>query len=199
MQVAFAQSNLAGRAKTWALSLKLHDSFVFRSLEVFKSLFRQTFELPQAEFRARFELLKLKQGKRNVHSYIQYIRHLTSCITSNPPNEQTLITSFMQDLTDGPVRTYLFRLEFYTLKEVIRVAKQEDFSVKQAHVSSTPIVPRGDRKAEAQNRWTSVTLRVKAFALPIMRNCRDAIGVKIRALWIRMQCPERGNTNHRKQ
>ena len=42
----------------------------------------------------------------------------------------------MQGLTDGPVRTYLFRLEFYTLEEAIRVAKQEDFSVKQAHVSS---------------------------------------------------------------
>ena len=47
----------------------------------------------------------------------------------------------MQDLTDGPVRTYLFRLEFDTLKEVIRVAKQEDFSVKQAHVSSNSYRP----------------------------------------------------------
>ena len=39
MQIAFAQSNLAGRAKTWALGLKLHDPYVFGSLEVFKSLF----------------------------------------------------------------------------------------------------------------------------------------------------------------
>ena len=102
MQVAFAQSNLAGRAKTWALDLKLHDPFVFGSLEVFKSLIRQTFEPPRAEFRASSELT---QGKRDVHSYIQYIRHLTSCITSNPPNEQTFITLFMQGLTDGPVRS----------------------------------------------------------------------------------------------
>ena len=29
MQIAFAQSNLAGRAKTWALGLKLHDPYVF--------------------------------------------------------------------------------------------------------------------------------------------------------------------------
>uniref|UniRef100_A0AAV1UV83 Uncharacterized protein n=1 Tax=Peronospora matthiolae TaxID=2874970 RepID=A0AAV1UV83_9STRA len=36
MQVAFAQSNLAGRAKTWALGLKLHDPYAFGSLEVFK-------------------------------------------------------------------------------------------------------------------------------------------------------------------
>uniref|UniRef100_A0AAV1UDP8 Uncharacterized protein n=1 Tax=Peronospora matthiolae TaxID=2874970 RepID=A0AAV1UDP8_9STRA len=42
MRVAFAQSNLAGRAKTWALGLKLHDPYAFGSLEVFKSRLRQT-------------------------------------------------------------------------------------------------------------------------------------------------------------
>ena len=68
MQVAFAQSKLAGRAKTWALGLKLHDPYVFGSLEVFKTRLRQTFEPPRDEFRARSELLKLKQGKRNVHA-----------------------------------------------------------------------------------------------------------------------------------
>ena len=62
MQIAFAQSNLAGRAKTWALGLKLHDPYVFGSLEVFKSLLRQTFEPPRAEFRARSKLLRIKQG-----------------------------------------------------------------------------------------------------------------------------------------
>ena len=67
MQIAFAQSNLAGRAKTWALGLKLHDPYVFGSLEVFKSLLRQTFEPLRAEFRARSELLRIKQGKRDVH------------------------------------------------------------------------------------------------------------------------------------
>ena len=34
----------------------------------------------------------------------------------------------MQGLTDVPVKTYLFRLEFNTLKEAIRVEEQEDFS-----------------------------------------------------------------------
>uniref|UniRef100_A0AAV1V7A1 Retrotransposon gag domain-containing protein n=1 Tax=Peronospora matthiolae TaxID=2874970 RepID=A0AAV1V7A1_9STRA len=69
MQVSFDQSNLAGRAKTWALGLKLHDPYAFESLEVFKSRSRQTFEPPRAEFRARTELLKLKQGERDVHAY----------------------------------------------------------------------------------------------------------------------------------
>ena len=47
----------------------------------------------------------------------------------------------MQGLTDGSVRTYLFRLEFDTLGETFRVVEQEDFSVKQAHVSSSSYRP----------------------------------------------------------
>ena len=66
MQVAFAQLNLAGRVKTWALGLKLHDPFVFGSLYVVISLLRQTFKPPRDEFKDRSELLKLKQDKRDV-------------------------------------------------------------------------------------------------------------------------------------
>ena len=95
MQVASAQSNLAGRAKTWALGLKLHDPYVFGSLEVFKMRLKQTFEPPRAEFRARSELLKLKQGKPDVHAYAQHIRLLASSMTTDPVHEQTLITVFM--------------------------------------------------------------------------------------------------------
>ena len=40
------------------------------------------------------------------------------------------------------------------------------------------IVPRGDRRMEAQNLWTSVKLRMKALALPITRNWRDTVDVK---------------------
>ena len=47
----------------------------------------------------------------------------------------------MQGLTDGPVKTYLFRMEFNTLEEAIRVAEQEDFSVKQAHTNSNSYRP----------------------------------------------------------
>uniref|UniRef100_A0AAV1UF69 CCHC-type domain-containing protein n=1 Tax=Peronospora matthiolae TaxID=2874970 RepID=A0AAV1UF69_9STRA len=118
MQVAFAQSNLAGRAKTWALGLKLHDPYAFGSLEVFKSRLRQTFEPPRAEFRARTELLKLKQ-------------------VTPPVDEHTLVSVFMQGLADGPVKTHLFRLELDSLKQAISIAEQEDFSLRQARASST--------------------------------------------------------------
>uniref|UniRef100_A0AAV1T342 Retrotransposon gag domain-containing protein n=2 Tax=Peronospora matthiolae TaxID=2874970 RepID=A0AAV1T342_9STRA len=40
MQVTFALSNLTGRAKTWALGLKLHDPNVFESLETFQDRLR---------------------------------------------------------------------------------------------------------------------------------------------------------------
>uniref|UniRef100_A0AAV1VL08 Retrotransposon gag domain-containing protein n=1 Tax=Peronospora matthiolae TaxID=2874970 RepID=A0AAV1VL08_9STRA len=69
MQVTFALPNLTGRAKTWALGLKLHDPNVFESLEILKSRLKETFEPPRAEFRARSTLLRLKQGKREVHNY----------------------------------------------------------------------------------------------------------------------------------
>ena len=60
MQLAFAESNLSGRARTWALNLQLHDPNVFGSLAVFKTLLSQTFEPPRAEFRAFSELLNIK-------------------------------------------------------------------------------------------------------------------------------------------
>ena len=76
MKVTFAMSNLAGRAKDWALGQKLHDSYVFESCEVFKTWLRQSFEPSHAEFRAQAELLDIKQGKRDVHAYAQHVRYL---------------------------------------------------------------------------------------------------------------------------
>ena len=81
------------------------------------------------------ELLKLKQGKRDVHAYAQHIRLLASSIVANPVHEHTLITVFMQRLADGPVRNHLFRLELDTLEQAISVSEQGDFSMRQAHAS----------------------------------------------------------------
>ena len=83
---------------------------MFGSLEVIKTRLIQTFKQPRAEFRARSELLKLNQGKRDVHAYAQHIRLLATCITTNPVHEHTLITVFMQGIADGPVKIHLFRM-----------------------------------------------------------------------------------------
>uniref|UniRef100_A0AAV1TKW3 Retrotransposon gag domain-containing protein n=1 Tax=Peronospora matthiolae TaxID=2874970 RepID=A0AAV1TKW3_9STRA len=76
MQVTFALSNLTGRAKTWALGLKLHLKNVFESLKILKSRLKETFEPPRAEFRARYAPLELNQGKRDVRAYAQHPRYL---------------------------------------------------------------------------------------------------------------------------
>ncbi|CAI5711096.1 unnamed protein product [Peronospora effusa] len=136
MKVKFAMSNLAGRAKAWALGLKLHDPYVFPTYDVFKARLKHTFEPPRAEFRARAELLDLKQGKRDIHAYAQHVRYLVSCIVLNPIDEHTQVTVFIKGLTDGPVKTHLFRLELESLDQAISAAEQEDFSLQQAHVHS---------------------------------------------------------------
>uniref|UniRef100_A0AAV1UF89 Retrotransposon gag domain-containing protein n=1 Tax=Peronospora matthiolae TaxID=2874970 RepID=A0AAV1UF89_9STRA len=112
MQVTISLSNLTGRAKTWALGLKLHDPNVFESLEILKARLKEKFEPPRAEFRARSALLKLKQGKRDVHAYAQHLRYLSSSVTENPVDEHTLINVFIYGLVDGPMKTYMFREDF---------------------------------------------------------------------------------------
>ena len=43
---------------------------------------------------------------------------------------------FIKGLTDGPVKTHLFRLELESLDQAISAAEQEDFRLQQAHVHS---------------------------------------------------------------
>ena len=147
MKIKFGMSHLGGRARAWALGLKLHDSNVFESLDDFKSRLRDSFEPPRAEFRVRSELLDLKQGKRDLHAYAQHMRYLVSCIVSAPISEVMKIHIFLKGLTDGPVRTYLFRLELRTLEEAISIAEQEDFSAREARA-----VPNSHRLQRRQER-----------------------------------------------
>ena len=132
MQVTFSLSNLTGRAKVWAIGHKLQNPPTFGSLNILKSRLRETFEPPRADSRARSALLRLKQGKRDVHGYAQHLRHLASCVTEHPVNEYTLIDTFLHGLADGPVRTYMFREEFHTLNQAIAYAEQEDYSLRQS-------------------------------------------------------------------
>ena len=93
----------------------MSDPYALQSLEAFKTRLKQSFEPPRAEFRARSELLKFKQGKRDVHAYAQHIRPLASSITANSVHEHTFIYVFSQGVADGPVRKHLFRLELDNL------------------------------------------------------------------------------------
>ena len=144
IQVAFAKSNLSGRARTWALNLQLHDPKVFESLVVFKTLLSQTFEPPRAEFRTLSELLKTKQSTCDVHVYAQHVRYLASCMVANAISEFVLITIFLQGLIDGPVRNHVFCIKLKSLEESITTAVQEDFSVRQLTLAWTYIVLRDE-------------------------------------------------------
>uniref|UniRef100_A0AAV1U2D6 Retrotransposon gag domain-containing protein n=1 Tax=Peronospora matthiolae TaxID=2874970 RepID=A0AAV1U2D6_9STRA len=146
MQVAFALSNLTGRANTWALGLKLHNQNVLESLETLEYRLKETFEPPRAEFRARSALLRLKQGKRDVHTYAQHLRCLASIVTEYPVDEHTLINVFIYGLVDGPVKAYMFREDFHTLEKAIEHAEQENFSMRQSQANSSNYRPTRRKK-----------------------------------------------------
>ena len=130
MPIAFAKSNLSGRARTWALNLQLKDPKVFGSFAAFKALLSQSFEPPRAECGNLTELLKVKQGKRDVHTYDQHVRYLASIMVANPISDFALITAFLLGLTDGPVSSHLLRIELNSLEEAITTALQGEFNVR---------------------------------------------------------------------
>lgn len=132
LQVLFAMSNLAGRAKSWAYGKRLAEPTCFATLNDLKLGLKRAFEPPQSEFRSRAEFLKLRQGRQDLHTYAQRARYLVSCILENPIDMETQVVTFMSGLDDGPIRNQLFREYPNTLEEAIERAMQEEFSIKQA-------------------------------------------------------------------
>jgi hypothetical protein len=129
---AFAISCLGGRAKQWALGMRLANPDCFPSYLAFKKALRETFEPPKNEFRARSQFLQIKQDKKDLHAYVQEVRYLVSCIVSEPVDNATQVSVFLNGLKDGPVRRQLFRDFPSTLEEAITIALQEEFSARQA-------------------------------------------------------------------
>ena len=148
LKVSFVISKLDGPARNWAEGCQLADPKVFRTYKELKESLMETFQPPKSEFRARAEYLDIRQGKLDVHEYVQVARDLISCIVMDPMDEATKVTTFMKGLKDGPVRTQLFRVYPETLEEAISLEIQEDFSLKQATGSRTklPEVPASSRK-----------------------------------------------------
>lgn len=170
-KIAFAMSNLRGRAKDWAFGCKMRDNDCFKSYNHFVGTLKAAFEPPKTEFRLKAQLLAIKQGNKNLYDYVQKIRFLVAGITSNPVDEDTLVSIFLQGLKDGPVRTQLFRVYPDTLEEAISVALQEEFSRTQAmrhNMMATPRPPPRDpmamdlSTAEAQRKSVDKS-RVECF------------------------------------
>ncbi|POM75431.1 Gag protein [Phytophthora palmivora] len=115
LRVAFALSNLGGRAKTWAAAF-----------------------LPaNYEYRQRSRFLAYKQGKRELHEYVQEMRVLAASLVGNPLPEHIKVTVFMDGLNVGPSRTQLFRVHANTIEEAIQIALQEEYSNRQARTPTS--------------------------------------------------------------
>ncbi|POM80114.1 Gag protein [Phytophthora palmivora] len=76
------------------------------------------------EYRQRSRFLACKQGKRELHEYIQEMRVIAASLVGNPLPEHNIVTAFMDGLKVGPSRTQLFRVHANTMEEAIQIALQ---------------------------------------------------------------------------
>ena len=132
LQVAFGMSKLGGLAKSWAFGKRLADPKCFPTFKSFKEELEDAFQPPKCEFRQRARFLAIKQGKRDLHDYVQEARYLVASIVQNPVDDATQVSVFLNGLAEGPVRTQMFREYPDDLEEAITKSLQEDFSQKQA-------------------------------------------------------------------
>ncbi|POM63923.1 Gag protein, partial [Phytophthora palmivora] len=109
LRVAFALSNLGGRAKTWAYTREATTLGCFTSWAQLCQQLRAAFLPANYEYRQRSRFLACKQGKRELHEYIQEMRVLAASLVGNPLPEHIKVTVFMDGLKVGPSRTQLFR------------------------------------------------------------------------------------------
>ncbi|RAW19896.1 hypothetical protein PC110_g23662 [Phytophthora cactorum] len=77
LRVAFALSNLSGRAKSWAYTREATTPGCFASWSQLCKQFRTAFLPANYEYRHRSRFLSCKQGKRELHEYIQEMRDFT--------------------------------------------------------------------------------------------------------------------------
>ena len=150
-KIGFAISQLGGRAKDWALGLKLTDPNCFPDYATFKQKLRATFEPTQHELRARSDFLALRQGTSNLHDYIQHLRFLISCCVDTPIDSQTQITRFMTGLASGPIRDEVYRHEYTTLDEAVRKALETEFRVRRSNYDLNRSTSRGRANGRQHN------------------------------------------------
>ncbi|KAG3054860.1 hypothetical protein PI125_g25798 [Phytophthora idaei] len=135
--VAFALSNLSGRAKSWAYTREAITPGCFASWTQLCEQLRAAFLPAKYEYRQRSRFLSCKQGKRELHEYIQEMRELTASLVGNPLHEHIKVTVLMDGLRVGPARTQLFRVQASTLEEAIQVVLQEEYSHRQARTPAS--------------------------------------------------------------
>lgn len=138
-KVVFALSQLGGNARAWGYNLILADQNAFPDYETFKEKIAQEFEPPRTLQRAISEFLELSQGKRSLHEYIQRMRYLISCASSDPPSESVKVSHFMRGLRSGYVRDEVYRLGPETFDAAVHYALDAEFNFRQQRADFHPI------------------------------------------------------------
>ncbi|POM67492.1 Gag protein [Phytophthora palmivora] len=137
LRVAFALSNLGGRAETWAYTREATTPGCFTTWAQLCQQLRAAFLPANYEYRQRSRFLACKQGKRELHEYIQEMRVLAASLVGNRLPEHIKVTVFMDGLKVGPSRTQLFRVHANTMEEAIQNGLQEEYSPRQARTPTS--------------------------------------------------------------
>ncbi|POM63381.1 Gag protein [Phytophthora palmivora] len=130
LRIAFALSNMGGRSKTWAYTREATTPGCFTTWAQLCQQLRAAFLPANYEYRQRSRFLACKQGKRELHEYIQEMQGTPYLNTSR-------VTVFMDGLKVGPSRTQLFRVHANTMEEAIQIALQEEYSHRQARTPTS--------------------------------------------------------------
>ncbi|GMF49282.1 unnamed protein product [Phytophthora fragariaefolia] len=85
-QVAFALSNLRGRARAWAMARETSSPGYFTPSAFMEQELRSTFLLANVAYRHRSSFLRRKQGKRSLQGYIMELQNLEAAMASAPPS-----------------------------------------------------------------------------------------------------------------
>lgn len=131
-QVAFALSNLGGRARAWAMARETSSPGYFTSWSFMEQELRSTFLLANVAYRYRSLFLRCKQGKRTLQDYVMELQNLEAAMAGAPLSEDVKVTVFMDGVRPGAVRTELFRRQPKTFNDAVHIAMLEDHCVRSA-------------------------------------------------------------------
>uniref|UniRef100_H3GDV1 Integrase catalytic domain-containing protein n=1 Tax=Phytophthora ramorum TaxID=164328 RepID=H3GDV1_PHYRM len=101
-QVAFALSNLGGRARAWAMARETLSPGYFTSWAFMEQELRSTFLLANVAYRYRSLFLRCKQGKRTLQDYVMELQNLEAVMAGAPLSEDVKVTVFMDGVRPGP-------------------------------------------------------------------------------------------------
>jgi hypothetical protein len=188
--VAYAMSNLRGRASEWAYSTLLADGDAFYNWSVFKDKIRTMYQPPNNEVLLQGRFFSCRQSKRTLQQYVQEMRTISASITQQPLTEAVKVPAFMNGLRHGPARQALFRKKPSTMEEAISIAFVEEQSSNTG--MSTPwknFDPNGHRNAGRKQHDGSEPMDL-SNAEVVCFNCGKRGHMKA-------QCKERPRANDR--